>query len=139
MRQTRRQGVTHQVIDRDQRLARAQRQGLGGGQSHHDAADQAGSGGDGDAVQFLQGNFGLVQCALNDVVQYFQMGARGDFGHHTAIGGMGFGLAEHDIGQDFARPRGTPAHHRRRGFVATGFNAQKHERLVRHGPLLYAE
>ena len=33
------------------------------------------------------------------------MGAGGDFRHHPAIGGMGLGLAEHDIGQDLARAR----------------------------------
>ena len=52
--QPRRQRMARQMIDRDQRLARAQRQRLGGGQSHHHAADQAGPGGGGDGVDICQ-------------------------------------------------------------------------------------
>ena len=55
----------------------------------------------------------VAKRALDHAVQYFQMGAGGDFRHHAAIGRMRFGLAEDDIGQDFARtgrcPRTTAA------------------------------
>ena len=52
--QPRGQRMARQMIDRDQRLARRQRQRLGGGQSHHHPADQAGTGRGGNGVDLGQ-------------------------------------------------------------------------------------
>ena len=105
-------------------LPGAQRQRLGGGQSHHHAADQAGSRRGGDGVNLSQFQTGFFQGAFDHAIQYFQMGAGGDFRHHAAIRRMRFGLAENDVGQNFAGPGRKTAHHRRRGFIAAGFQPQ---------------
>ena len=49
-----------QMVDRDQRLALHQRDGLGGGQADDHAADQAGAGGGGDAVEPVEVAAGLA-------------------------------------------------------------------------------
>ena len=104
--------------------AGAQGQRLGGGQTDHHPADQARSGRGGDAVHLAQGQPGIGQGPFDHRIQDFQMGAGRDFRHHPAIGRMGLGLAEDDVGQDLARAGGRPAHHRRRGFIAAGLDAQ---------------
>jgi hypothetical protein len=65
----------------------------------------------------------IASTSFDQSVQDFQMCAAGDFRHHAAIGRVGFGLAEDDAGQDLAGPGRQSAHHRRRGLVATGFQA----------------
>ena len=64
------------------------------------------------------------------------MGARGDLGHHAAIGPVLVELAEHDVGQDFARPRRAAAHHGGGGFVAAGFDAQNRQARKAVRPLI---
>jgi hypothetical protein len=116
--------MTHQVIDRDQRLAQSQRHAFGGGQAHHHPADQAGSGRRRHPVNVIAPDMGLVQGAGDHRIQDLQMGAAGDFRHHAAIGRMGSDLAGDDTGKDGSRSRRQPAHHRSRGFIAAGLDPQ---------------
>src|SRR3546814_3830989 len=51
----------------------------GGGQADHHAADQAGSGGDGDGVEIGQGDPGGGQALGDQAVEMLDMGAAGDF------------------------------------------------------------
>jgi len=115
--------MADQMVDRQKRLSRCQRQGLGGGQSYHHAANQAGTRRGGDGVHLIQCDAGLGQRLLDQAIQYFQMGAGSDFRHHAPIRRMGFILAEDDIGQDFARSRRRALDHSGGGFVAAGFQA----------------
>ena len=52
------------------------------------------------------------------------MGARRDLRHDAAIGRMIVDLRQDDIGQDAALAVGVAAHHRGRGLVAGGFDAE---------------
>lgn len=112
-----------QMIDRHQRLAAGQGQGLRRGQAHHHPADQARSGGGGDGIDLVQRHVGVRQRTLDQSIQYFHMGAGGDFRYHPAIGGVGFVLAEDLAGKDFPRTGRQAPNHRGGGFVATGFQA----------------
>ena len=73
-----------EVVDRHQRLVVDQRDRLGGGQADDHAADQAGPGGGGDAVDVVEGLAGLGHRLGDDAVERLDMGARGDLRHHAA-------------------------------------------------------
>ena len=72
------------MVDRDQRLVVDQRDRLGGGEADDHAADQAGTGRGGDAVDLAEGLAGLGHRLADDAVQRLDMGARGDLRHHAA-------------------------------------------------------
>ena len=113
-----------QMIDRHQRLFRHQRDRLGCRQSDDDAADQAGAGGGGDAVELIVGLAGLAHRFGDNQVDRFDMSARGDFRHHATIGCMIGDLAEHDIGQDAGAAVGGALDHRGGGLVAGRLDAE---------------
>ncbi|GLS21040.1 hypothetical protein GCM10007874_40570 [Labrys miyagiensis] len=52
------------------------------------------------------------------------MGARGDLGHHTAIGGMLGDLRQHDIGEDLPLAVLVAQHDGGGRFIAGGFDAE---------------
>ena len=80
----RRQRMRFQMIDCDQRLVVGQRDRLCGSQPDDDAADQARSGGGGDAVEGAEGHLRLGHGLGDDVIERFDMGAGGDLRHHAA-------------------------------------------------------
>ena len=90
--QARGQGMSGQVVDPDQRLAGCCAKPFGHHHTRKYAADQTGSGGDGDRVDLREGHTCLGQGAFDTNVQLFDMGARCDLGHDTAIGRMQRGL-----------------------------------------------
>ncbi len=113
------------VIDCNQRLASRQRQRLGRRQPHHDAADQSRAGGGGDGIEVIQRcTLRRRQRLLYDAVQPLDMGAGRDLRHHAAIGAMGVELAEHDVGQDHARPGRSAPDDGAGRFVAAGLDPQ---------------
>ena len=57
------------------------------------------------------------------MIDGLDMGSGGNFGHHTAKGGMFSDLAIDNAGQD-RRAFWTQTNHRRGGFVAAGFYPQ---------------
>ncbi len=63
-----------------------------------------GPGGGGDGVEIVHAAAGLIKRAADQLVEHFDMRARGDFRHHAAIGRMFGDLAEHSVGQDLAAP-----------------------------------
>ena len=120
-----------EVIDRDQRLLRHQRDRLGGGEPDDHAADQAGPGGGRDAVELAKVHAGFGHRLGDDQVERLDMGARGDLRHHAAEGGVRVDLREHHVGADDARPGVGPLDHRRRGLVAGRLDAEhNHSRLA---------
>ncbi len=138
-----------QMIDRDQRCAVDQSDRLGGGQAHDDAADQARSGGRGDAVE--RGEIALrFRHRLRDQqVQHLDMGTGCNFRHHATERGMFVGLRQHDVRQNPPSPVLIAFDDRGGGLVAGRFDAQHDHRLaipaetrpyvdVRQGPLAAA-
>ena len=138
--QPRRQRMGFEVIDGDQRLAERGGQRLGGGQPDQHAPDQAGAGRGGDGIDIAQRDAGLAAGLGDDVVEIAHMGARRQFGHDAAKGGVFIQLRAHDIGNDHA-PAGIVAHNDGRGgFVAAGLDAQYGGlRLPDHDELVYSE
>ena len=95
-----RQRMTLEVIDGEEGLVVGEGQRLGRHHPHHHAADQAGPAGGGDAVEGGEIEAGGRQGVLDQPVDTFEMGARGDFRHHAAEAAMLAQLAVDHIGQD---------------------------------------
>ena len=118
--QPRRQRMTFQVIDRDQRLFARHRQRLCGNEADHDPADQARTGSGGNGIDISQPHAGIGQRFRDQGSQPLDMRARRDLGNDPAIGPVRIVLRGDPLGKD--RPVG--AHQRGRGFVAGRFNAE---------------
>ena len=88
------------MIDGEEGLVVGEGQRLGRHHAHHHAADQAGPAGGGDAVEVGEIEPGGRQGVLDQPVDPFEMGARGDLRHHAAEAAMLGQLAIDDIGQD---------------------------------------
>ena len=116
--QARGQRVGFQMIDRHEGFARRQRQSLAGHQPHQHAADQAGSGRGGDSVEVANGEFRPFQGPRDEMVDHLDMGARGNFRHHAAIGRMRGDLTHHLVRKDIAAAGGAQPNDRRGGFIA---------------------
>ncbi len=118
--QPRRQRMAFEMVDRDQRLARRQRQRLAGDEAHHHPADQPGSRGGGDRVDLRQRHPRLGQRGLDQRRQHLDMRARRDLGHDAAIGPVRRFLARQPV-----REHGAVARHQRGGgLVAARFEAE---------------
>ena len=122
------QRVRLEMVDRHQRLAGDQRDRLGGGQPHDHAADQAGPGGGGDAVEIGEAHARLLHRLRDDQVERLDVGARGDLRHHAAERRVLLDLRQHDVGADAAGPGHRPLDHRRRGLVAGRLDAEHDHR-----------
>ena len=118
--------MTLQVIDREERLVVCEGQRLGRHDADHDAADQAGPAGRGDAVEIAQAEARFPQGIGDQSIETLEMGARGDFGHHAAEAPMLAHLAVDDVAQQRAQGSiaGRRLHHGHRGLVAAGFDTQ---------------
>ena len=90
--QPRAQRVAFEMVDRQQRLVARHRQRLGGDQPDHHPADQPRPGGRRDRVAHRRAQPGLVEHPLDQRRQPLGMGARGDLGHHPAVGRVGLVL-----------------------------------------------
>ncbi len=117
------------MVDRDQRLARRQRERLARYQPDHHPADQPRTGGGGDRIDLVERHPGFSQSGFGQWNQRLDMRARGDFRHHPAIGTMRGFLPRQFMRKD-APVRGDQSS---RGFVAGGFEAkdQRHRAHLR--------
>ena len=86
------------MIDRHQRLFVDQRDRLGGGQAHNDAADQPRPRRRCDPVDGFECSPGIRHRLADDVIERLDVRARRDLRHDAAEGGMFIDLREHDIG-----------------------------------------
>ena len=100
--QPHRQRMAFEMIDGEERLVVGEGQRLGRHDAHHDATDQAGSAGGGDAVEPGEIEAGGRQRLLDQPVDALEMGARGDLRHHAAEAAMLGHLAVDHVGQDLA-------------------------------------
>ena len=130
--EARRQRMAFEMIDRDQRLARRQRQTLAGEQADHHPANQPRTGGRGDRIDLADVDAGFVQHLADQAGQDLDMGAGGDFGDNAAVRLVRRVLADHRLGENAP----VAGHQRDRAVVARGFESEDQ----RHGtrPLPYA-
>ena len=119
--------MAFEMVDRDQRLARRQREPLAGEQPDHHPADQARPGGRGDGVDLAERDVGLGQHLPDQPGQDLDMGARGDLGHDAAERPVRLVLPDHRLGEDLP----VAGDQRRRAVVAGGFEAEDQRHLRR--------
>jgi hypothetical protein len=122
--QPRRQGVTFQMVHRQQGQVSAQRDALGGHQRRHHPADQARPGGRGDAIEIKRAQPRLFQHACSQTIHTLGMSASGDLGHHAAKWGMGAVLSHHRFGQNFDAAIAMTAQHGGCGVIAARFQTE---------------
>ncbi len=113
--------VPGQVMDAVQRHPGRVRQRLRPGQAHLQRARQAGPGGDGDRVDLVQPQSGLVEGLPDDRVEGVQVRAGGDLGHDAAEAGVLVHARRHHVREQFAVP-----HDSRAGLVARRLDPQHH-------------
>ena len=133
IRQARRQCVTRQMVDPDQRQTARSSDALGAHHARQNAADQTRPGSHGDAVYIRKRQPGVVQGAFNAVIQPLRMGAGGDFGHDTAKRRVQRCLAINHRRQNLRRLPRRVAHHRRCRIIAAAFQTKK-GKCFGHGP-----
>ena len=83
-----------EMIDRDEGEIMHRGNRLGGHHADMNAADQAGPAVGRDPIEIGKAEPRCLQGARDQPVEMFEMGARGDLGHHAAIGPMGLELVE---------------------------------------------
>ena len=92
--------MTFEMIDRDQRLVRSQRQSLADQQADQPAPEQAGTGCCGDRVDLANGDIRLVKHLADQAGQYFDMRTGRDFRDHPTKWAMSVVLADDRLGED---------------------------------------
>ncbi len=93
------------MIDGDKRLCGGERQSLRRRKSDHHPTYKPRAGGRCHDVDVVEPDASGEERLDYDRVDFFDMGARGDFRHDAAIGPMLLELAEHDVGEDFTGTR----------------------------------
>ena len=93
------EGMRLEMVDGDEGPLADQRQRLGGDRADDEPADEAGPGRDRHRVELGQRDLRAGQRAADDEVERLDMVARGDLGHHAAIGLVGGDLRQHLFGR----------------------------------------
>src|SRR5215217_152658 len=131
--------MAFKVIDGEQGLVERGGDGLGGGETDEDAADEAWSGGRSNRVDVGQRDACLLECLGDDVVEPLDMGAGSELWHDAAKGRVLVELAAHHVGTNGALAGLIPHHDGGRGFIAAGLNAEDDGlRLPGHDELVYS-
>ena len=125
-----RERVGLEMIDRDERHAARERDGLPRGDPDDEPADQPGPRRGGDGIDRVPIEAGIGERLGDRCIQHLDMGACGDLRNHAAVVRMEVELRPHHIGEDRSRAIGVAAHDRGRGFVAARFDAEHGERAV---------
>src|ERR1043165_3778097 len=119
------------MVDGQQRLAGGERQRLGGGETDHEAADQARSGRGGYCVDFGEAEAGLAEGCCYHAVEGLDVSAGGDFGHDAAENGVVLDLRQDHVRTDLALAVGAALDHGGRGLVTAGLDPEDdHRRLA---------
>ena len=108
------------MVDRQQGLVGGHGQRLARHQPNHHPADQPRPGGGGNRVDLIQPQPGVGQRRFDKWGQPLGVGARGNLGHHPAIGAMFGILAGDPLGEHGA----VFTHQRGGGFIARAFYSQ---------------
>jgi hypothetical protein len=94
--------MAFEVIDGKEGLVVREGQRLGGHHPHHHAADQPRTARGGDGIKFAKSETGGLERLLDQPIDAFEMGARGDLRHHAAKTSVLGQLAIDHIGEDRA-------------------------------------
>ena len=92
------QRMGFKMIDGQQRLVERGSEGLGGGQAHQHAPDQAGASRGCDRINIGQRDIGLATGLGDDMVEIGDMGTRGQLWYHAAECRMFIELTSDHIG-----------------------------------------
>jgi len=133
--QPRAERMAFEMVDRDQRLARGQRQRLAGDQPDHHPADQTRPGGGGDRIDRVEPEARVRQRRFDQGREMLDMSPRGDFRHHPAIRRMRRLLASEAMREDAA----VAVDDRCRGLVTTRFQAEDQRHLASLPPPMRRE
>ena len=76
-------------------------EGASGKSTDEEGAGEAGAVGDGDGVEVLDFEFGVLEGFVDDGEDGFDVGAGGDFGDDSAVGGVDVDLGDDDVAEDF--------------------------------------
>ncbi len=107
--------MAFEMVDRDQRLVRGERQPLAGEQRDHHSADQPRPGGRGDRIDLARSTVPASDSTRRiEVGKDLDMRARRDLRHHAAVRLMRGVLADHGLREDAPIAR----HQRHRAVVA---------------------
>jgi len=112
--------VPFEMIDGDEGQAEGKGQRLGIGDAHEQSPGQAGTGGNGDGIEIVQGDAGLLDGGADDWNDGAKMFAAGQLGDYSAIAGVGCDLRGNN-GGECARAAFDDSSG---GFVAGAFNAE---------------
>jgi len=118
--------VAGDVMDPDQWFAGGGRQAFGGGQADQQGTDQTGSIGHGNGVDVGERGVGLGQGLVDHGQDGFDVHARGDFWHNTAILLVYGSLGGDDVGPDLAAVGDDGSS----GFIAGGLDAENQAGLI---------
>ncbi len=123
------------MIDGGKGKIAGQRNGLAGHDAHQKPANQAGSGGCGNAIKIGKTNPCFVHRLANKRIEMIEMSARCVLRNDAAVRRMNGSLREHQIGQNFA----PVVDDRRRRLIAACLDSQyQHDRSARttaRGPI----
>ena len=112
--------VAFEMVDGDERDVLRVGQGLGIGDADEERAGEAGTAGDGDGVEIVEGDVGLGQSGADDRDDGAEMLAAGQLGNHSAITGVGGDLRGDNRGES----AGATLHDGGGGLVAGGFDGE---------------
>ena len=119
------QRMTFEMVDRDQRLVRRDRQPLAHQQANHHPANQSGSRRCSNRIHFADRDVGFVQHLPDQPGQDFDMGAGRDLRHHAAERPVRVILSHDCLGEDLP----IAADQRHCAVVAGGFEGQDQRHL----------
>ena len=112
--------VAGEMVHGDERLAQREGESFAVGEANEQGADEARALSDGDGVEIVQGDVGLVDGFADDRHDLAEMFARREFGDHAAVFAVNFDLGRDHAGEDaFAVGDDGGG-----GFVAGGFDAE---------------
>lgn len=77
--------VGFEVVDGVEGLVPENSESAGGEGADKEGTEQAGGVGDGDSVEVIRGEVGVMQSLMDDGQDGFEMRASGDFGNDTTI------------------------------------------------------
>lgn len=108
------------MVDRKERLVVKKGDSASSEGADKERAGETGAVGDGYSVEILDFESGIRKRLFNDRQDSFDMGARGDFGYDSTVGGVDVDLGDDDVAKDFC----TVFDNGSSSFVAGSFDSQ---------------
>jgi len=112
--------VAFEMVNGDERDVLREGEGLGIGDADQERSGEAGTAGDGDGIEIVEGNICLGKGGADDWDDGAEMLAAGQFGNHSAVAGVGGDLR----GDNRAESAGAALNDGGSGLVAGGFDGE---------------